>query len=562
VEKVAPRRREHSAHAVELVEVDELDDDFDAAWGRSPGGPSATGGGRGAPSPPGPGTGRTGGPGRARRRGREGDDAPGTVVLSGAPPPDGEALPSRARRVPVRALVVAAVAVAVVGTGASLVVGGLSDRHQAALVATQPGGLWSVPPDPDVVWRASTVGGWPAAVEGQVVLETDGDLQGLDVATGEPLWSASLPRGTSGCGPDLLDPGSVGSPLVCVTEVDTAPGAASWSQWGGSVDPAVPTISRPAFVVTVLDPAGHVVGTRALSGTTAAAVPLAGGLVATARRDGDRAVVRWEEALDGALVRTRVLHAAGFPVDAVGSTGQEDAAGTIELRGLRGLLHVQAPDLRETFDASGEYATGYARPRSVPGGWAAGGPLPGDLRVRAAIDPRSGQVEEVHVLAADGGEWYVLPGEPFVPAVTDGTVPHVLVVRSPGFTGYDTLSGRRLWHREEWPEMIWLQTDDVLVVESGSRLIAIETRTGRDLWRRWLANEVHRVFTDGDSLLLTSTIAGRSDGQGEETSELASLNLFDGGLEWRETLDPTYREVVSAQGQLFAITDTEVVRIG
>ncbi|MFD6092945.1 PQQ-binding-like beta-propeller repeat protein [Oerskovia sp. NPDC060338] len=558
---MVPRRREHSAHAVELVEVDELDDDFDAAWGRSPGGPSATGGGRGAPSPPGSGTGRTGGPGRARRRGREGDDAPGTVVLSGAPPPDGEARPSRARRVPVRALVVAAVAVAVAGTGASLVVGGLSDRHQAVLVATQPGGLWSVRPDPDVVWRASTDGGWPAAVEGQVVLEADGDLQGLDVATGEPLWSASLPRGTSACGPDLLDPGSVGSPLVCVTEVDPALGGEPVGSVDGPTDPAEPATSRPAFVVTVLDPAGQVVGARALAGTTAAAAPLAGGLVATARRDGDRAVVSWEEALDGTLVRTRVLKAAGYPVDAVGSTGQDDA-GTIELHGLRGLLHVRAPDLRETFDASGEYATGYARPRSVPGGWAAGGPLPGDLRVRAAIDPRSGRVEEVHVLEADGGERYVLPGEPFVPAVTDGTVPHVLVVRSPGFTGYDTLSGRRLWHREEWPETIWLQTDDVLVVESGSRLIAIETRTGRDLWRRWLPSEVHRAFTDGDSLLLTSTISDRADDPDEGASELVSLNLFDGGLEWRDVLDPTYREVVSAQGQLFAVTDTEVVRIG
>lgn len=561
MERVAPRRREHSAHAVELVEVAELDDDFDAVWGRSPGGPSATGGGRGVPSPPGPGTGRTDGPGRARRRVREGAGAPGTVVLSGSPTPGGEALSSRAHRVPVRALVVAAVAVAVAGTGASLLVGGLSDRHQAVLVATQPGGLWSVPPDPDVVWRASTGGGWPAAVEGQVVLEADGDLQGLDVATGEPLWSASLPRGTSACGPDLLDPGSVGSPLVCVTEVDPAPGGEPAGSVGGPADPAEPSTSRPAFVVTVLDPAGQVVGARELAGTTAAAAPLAGGLVATARRDGDRAVVSWEEALDGTLVRTRVLHAAGYPVDAVGSTGQDDV-GTIDLYGLRGLLHVRASDLRETFDASGEYATGYARPRSVPGGWAAGGRLPDDLRVRAAIDPRSGRVEEVHVLEADGGERYVLPGEPFVPAVTDGTVPHVLVVRSPGFTGYDTLSGRRLWHREEWPEMIWLQTDDVLVVESGSRLIAIETRTGRDLWRRWLPSEVHRAFTDGDSLLLTSTISGRSDDPDEGSSELVSLNLFDGGLEWRDVLDPTYREVVSAQGQLFAVTDTEVVRIG
>ncbi|KZM35313.1 PQQ enzyme repeat protein [Oerskovia enterophila] len=549
----------------------ELDDDFDAAWGPAPGGRAAAGGGRDG-SPPEPDRGRPGNP-SPRRGGRAGTDTPGTGVSSstvgsagsaGASAPDGSALPSRARRVPVRALVVAAVAVAVAGTGASFVVGGLSDRHRAGLVATQPGGLWSVAPDPDVVWRAPTDGGWPAAVEGQVVLEADGALQGLDVATGESLWSASLPAGTSVCGPDLLDPGSVGSPLVCVTEVDPAPAGEQSGAGDGPVDASEPSTSRATFVVTVLDPAGQVVGTRVLAGTTDAAAPLAGGLVATARRDGDRAVVSWEEALDGALVRTRVLHAAGYPVDAVGSTTREDDrdAGTIALHGLRGLLHVRAPDLRETFDASGEYATGYARPRSVPGGWAAGGPLPGDLRVRAALDPRSGQVEEVHVLDADGSERYVLPGEPFVPAVTDGTVPHVLVVRSPGFTGYDALSGRRLWHREEWPEMIWLQTDDVLVVESGSRLIAIETRTGRDLWRRWLPSEVHRAFTDGDSLLLTSTITGRRDDPDVGTSELVSLNLFDGGLEWRDVLDPTYREVVSAQGQLFAVTDTEVVRIG
>ncbi|KRD36770.1 hypothetical protein ASE27_09920 [Oerskovia sp. Root918] len=550
----------------------ELDDDFDATWGLPPGGRTATGGG-GAPPTTGPDRGRTGRP-SPRRGGRGGTDTPGVAsgtLAQSAPTessepsaPDASALPSRARRVPARALVVAAVAVAVAGTGASFVVGGLSDRHRAGLVATQPGGLWSVAPDPDVVWRAPTDGGWPAAVEGQVVLEADGALQGLDVATGEPLWSASLPEGTSVCGPDLLDPGSVGSPLVCVTEVDPAPAGEAPGTGDGPVDASEPSTSRSTFVVTVLDPAGQVVGTRALAGATDAATPLADGLVATARRDGDRAVVSWEEALDGTLVRTRVLHAAGYPVDAVGSTTREDDrdAGTIELRGLRGLLHVRAPDLRETFDASGEYATGYARPRSVPGGWAAGGPLPGDLRVRAALDARTGQVEEVRVLDADGSERYVLPGEPFVPAVTDGTVPHVLVVRSPGFTGYDALSGRRLWHREEWPEMIWLQTDDVLVVESGSRLIAIETRTGRDLWRRWLSSEVHRAFTDGDSLLLTSTITGRRDDPDVGASELVSLNLFDGGLEWRDVLDPTYREVVSAQGQLFAVTDTEVVRIG
>lgn len=40
------------------------------------------------------------------------------------------------------------------------------------------------------------------------------------------------------------------------------------------------------------------------------------------------------------------------------------------------------------------------------------------------------------------------------------------------------------------------------------------------------------------------------------------MNLFDGRTEWRRTLDGEYYEVVSAQGVLFAVTRTEVVRLG
>ncbi|WP_168210116.1 PQQ-binding-like beta-propeller repeat protein [Oerskovia sp. KBS0722] len=530
---MAPRRREHDAHAVELVEVAELDDDFDAgpATGRATGSGGAHQGGTAA--------------GRAR----DGSSSTGAERTSGGAEAPGER--GRARGRPVR--VVVAVVLLVCGVGASLAVGAVLERARADRVAAQAGGLWPVASEPASLWRASTGEGLPAAVDGQVVLTgPEGTATARDITTGDELWTAHLPPGATTCGPDLLDPAVHGSPLVCVTDRGASAGA-------GPRDDGFP------FLVTVLDRTGQVVGSRVLSDGAEAATPLAGGRVATAVRGADAVVVTWEGALDGAVERVRTVGVAPAPVDAVGSTGAEEtstADAPVEDVGLvaaRGLLHVRSGDVSETFDAAGDPSSEFSSAQAR--GWLQEGGLPGGSSARVVDDRRTGQEDRVDVVGPDGRQRFSVDGEPFVPQVTDSGIPQVLVVRMPGFTGYDATTGQRLWHREEWPEVLWLQTDDVVVMESGSRLLAVETRTGREVWQRWLPTEIVRVFTDGDSVLL-ATIGDELRGTDGASTSVVSVNLFDGRTEWRRTLDGEYYEVVSAQGVLFAVTRTEVVRLG
>ncbi len=496
----------------------ELDDDFDA--------------------------GRTDAVGRATR-GAGADRGDTAAAGSGTP---GERV--RARRPTGR--VVLAVALLVGGVGASFAVGVVVERVRADRVAAQVGGLWPVASEPTTLWRAPTGGGIPAAVDGQVVLTgPEGTVTARDVATGDELWTARLPPGTTVCGPDLLDPAVRGAPLVCVTDRGASGGVGPHDDGFG-------------FLVTVLDRAGQVVGTRVLPDGVEAATPLAGGRVATAGRGPDGVVVTWEGALDGAVERVRTVDTAPAPGDAVRSTGVETSSGDTPVEGLglvatRGRLHVRSGDASETFGTEGEPSAEHAGAQAP--GWLREGGLPGGSTARVVDDRQAGQEDRVDVVGPDGRPRFSMAGEPFVPHVADGGPPRVLVVRMPGFTGYDASTGHRLWHREEWPEVLWLQTDDVVVMESGSRLIALETRTGREVWQRWLPAEIVRAFTDGDSVLLATVGDELGETDGASTSIL-SVSLFDGRTEWRTTLDGDYYEVVSAQGVLFAVTRTEVVRLG
>lgn len=522
----------------------ELDDDFDAGSGPTGPAPSAAGSRRARQQGP-----------RPPSTPRPVDRSDERSVQDPAGPGQEDAHDPR-RRWHVPGLVVLGAVLLVGGMGASLVAGGAIERERADRVAAQVGGLWPVADEPVPVWRAPTGAAWPAAVDGQVVIvEPGGVVTARDVVTGEEVWTADLPTGTTTCGPDLLDPHAAGSPLVCVTARGETAGT-------GRPDDGFP------LLVTVLDRTGGTVGSRGLGDGILAAAPLADGLVATASRGDGGVVVTWEGALDGAVTRSRALEGAQVPTDAVGSPGDGEAAGTpgrtdhVELMSMRGLLHVRTVDASATFDAAGDRAGERLRSQGPPGGWADGGALAGDLSVRVSTDDGSGQGDVVDVLGPDGRTRLRMPGEPFVPEITGGVPPRVVVVRMPGFTGYDVVSGRRLWHREEWPEVLWLQTEDVVVVESGSRLIALETGTGRELWRRWLTTEIVRAFTDGDSLLLVTSGDGFDAPPDPTSTGVVSMNLFDGHVEWRQTFDGERHEIVAAQGMLFAVTRSEVMRLG
>ena len=456
-------------------------------------------------------------------------------------------------------LVVGAVLLAC-GVAVSFVVGQATEGDRADRVAAQVGGLRPVADDPGPVWRAPAGNGRPAATEGQVVLVgSDGVVTARDVTTGQEVWTADLPAGRTTCGPDLFDPQAPRSPLVCVT----ARGAAT--------EPGRPDDGSP-LLVTVLDGSGRTLGARGLAGRTDAAAPLAGGRVATAVHQDGEVVVTWESALDGAVEQVRTVRTrddAPDPVDAVGGWGDPGARtatvtdGRVELVAARGMLHVRSDDSSATFDAAGEPVV--ERERSAQRrGWLAPGALPGGRSATVVEDRGTDREDRVEVSEPEGRGGFALAGEPFLPEVTDGTVPEVLVLRMPGFTGYDASTGRMLWHREEWPEVHWLQTADVVVVESGSRLLAFESGSGRGLWQRWLSTEIVRAFTDGDSLLL-ATVGDRTGETGESgtaSTTVLSVNLIDGRLEWRRTLDGPDQDVGAVQGLLVAVSGTEVVRLG
>ncbi|MEK8228593.1 PQQ-binding-like beta-propeller repeat protein [Oerskovia sp. M15] len=497
-----------------------LDDDFDAAWGdpagrtevavRTPRASSGTVDGRGPRA-------------QARRHREHGRARPSAVARVG-----------RRRRI-----VAAGLALLVVVSGTSLVVGALSERGRTLQVAAQPG---------TAVGRRGTGGpvaggdrgGWPPPSRAGGPRRA-----GRHAAVGRRRLGRSAMVGRAARRVQRLRarpvrPGRTRLPARLRDRAcrrgDEGPrpeGAGARADGLGSVEPPI--------VVTVLDATGRVVGSRALADGTDAAAPLAEGLVARVAREDGRATVTWEGALDGEPVRARVVVATDPAVRAV----EEDSTGRIELLSRRGCSSCGRRTWPRPSTPPGlSRRVGHGRRRS--GGTTAA--LPDGQRVRVSIDRSSGRTESVHVLGPDGRERFSIDGEPFVARVTDGSLPQVLVVRSPGFTGYDASTGRRLWHREEWPEAIWLQTNEVLVMESGSRLVALETRTGRLLWERWTPEEIRRAFADGDSVILSSQVAEGSDAPDGTDAALESIGLLDGRVEWRARLDPAYREVGSAQG--------------
>jgi outer membrane protein assembly factor BamB len=182
----------------------------------------------------------------------------------------------------------------------------------------------------------------------------------------------------------------------------------------------------------------------------------------------------------------------------------------------------------------------------------------------ATLLPDGGRVDLEHrpepharVVDADGSVRFEVAANPWVPWITDGSVPEVLMLRRPDhrIAGVDARTGEELWSADELVGMApGVQVDGVVVALGTSTAVGLSVADGLRLWEV----EIERgagawsPLTDGRSVfLLTAGAAGM---------QLAAHDLRTGTQEWAVATDPaaTYLDALG-EGTLLVHTGSDLI---
>ncbi|UZN03433.1 PQQ-binding-like beta-propeller repeat protein [Cellulomonas sp. S1-8] len=448
------------------------------------------------------------------------DDAPPTDAPPAAAPSD-----PRARR----RLALAAAVLAVV-VGGAVVAQGVVDRRERARVATVaelPGAVAPLAGPASLLWAASD-----EMLSGLDVRTPDGLLVGvsdsaegpvhvraLDARTGEVAWQVELIDGSGRPDTDsrddlYRDSGSCAAGLpddhlaVCLAH----DGSASFADgsWEGGAAPSTMRLvvldTRDGSVVTDLSDA-LAPGTSPWLATVDDVVVLYDGLTGSdtqvrgVRFDGTLAWQRPLPAADGAasslVVPVGDLVAVATPtdvllLDAEGTTVRAVPLGDRTVMGAwRDAFYLTN---RQEFDSDGNEL---------------GPPL------RTTVVRADGEVE--------------VDGDPVGLGLDDGSVPGlVLTAVGNGTRAWDR-EGRALWSLDTVTAWGAVLLDGRLHLTLGTDQVALDARTGAELWRSGVSS--HQPVTDGRHLL---TLV--SDPAGDAGSELVALDPSDGSEVWRSPL--------------------------
>ncbi|WP_024287914.1 PQQ-binding-like beta-propeller repeat protein [Cellulomonas sp. KRMCY2] len=423
-------------------------------------------------------------------------------------------------------------------------------RHEAhaAVLAELP---WIVAPMPEPLteqWRVS--GSWVAGEAGGLLLITDdaGGVVAVDPETGLVRWTHA-PTADGGTGNTYCSPVATGAGNDPVGLRDLA----------GSFDPSATIVLCQPYG-GVVDEDANGTGARTVSalepstGESMLSVEIAGalldtfvvgdGLVVASSTPGDHLrLQRWELGTGteswsvedaaplvwaGGYLRER--YRVG---DALVVEGQETTVARSLVTG-QGIDPVPARDLS---DSLGTYA--------LPDG----GVVTWDY---TADGPGSG-----HVADADGVVRYELPGPAVMPAVADGTVSDVLLVRDTGYTtliALDVRTGEELW-RSESGGFVRAQIDGVLVTGGLAVVRAIKVTDGSVLWESAIDGVVRLDGVSDGAVVLVVVAEGGS-------SHLAALDLTDGTEVWRGPVPTGTIMVGAVGGHVIASTGDEVIGLG
>jgi outer membrane protein assembly factor BamB len=455
------------------------------------------------------------------------------VVEEGEGPgdaPDDHEVPARARA-RLRWAGLAVLVLLASGMATATVLDARRDAGAVAALAGQVGVLAQVDGPLEEAWRVDD--GWLLAESDGAIVVMDvagaNVIRGLDPRTGQVLWSRDPGRQES-CLPvrEAATDESADAPLRAELLVCGSVG----NPYGGG--------ATEASTMTTVDVA---------SGTELTSWDVGPGFAFFESADGDLVAVGFES--DGAARLTRwdprTGRAVWTHVSAPG-VGDEIMSGEFwsfqvadGVVWLGGLAHVAVSlATGAPVDDAGAAATSEVR-------------LPDGGRVVT----EDGSEPHARVVDADGSVRFELAASPWVPWITDGSMPGVLMLRGSDhrISGVDARTGEQLWSADGLVGMApGVQVDGVVVALGTSTAVGLSVADGLRLWEV----EIERgagawsPLTDGRSVfLLTAGAAGM---------QLAAHDLRTGTQEWAVATDPaaTYLDALG-EGTLLVHTGSDLI---
>jgi outer membrane protein assembly factor BamB len=179
--------------------------------------------------------------------------------------------------------------------------------------------------------------------------------------------------------------------------------------------------------------------------------------------------------------------------------------------------------------------------------------LPDGSRVELEYRPEP----HARVIDADGSVRFEVDAEPWVPWITDGSVPGVLMLRLPDhrITGVDARTGEQLWTAGR---LVWMapgvQVDGVVVALGTSTAVGLSVADGLRLWEVAIERGAGAwsPLTDGRSVFLLTA--------GASGIQLAAHDLRSGTRQWAVATDvgATYLDALGS-GTLLVHTGGDLI---
>ena len=393
------------------------------------------------------------------------------------------------------------------------------DAARRAAVAEIPKILEPLTEPPVEQWRLP---GFLIGGTAEVLLVGDGEATlAVDPATGDVLWSRVAPEPGSGpeycsaVGPaalvleaiytdEVVDPGLRDAPalLACSPSMSFMAGE-DQVEFGPVVTDVVDV--RTGDVRHALTTTGALLFTQPHQDEL---------LVLVATPEGHVRLVRWDPVSGELLSEATSEHPVVPPGTAalfnfwqrsgvLVTTGENQAAFSLETG-----LEVPLEDAPEDV------------------GWDVATHLPDGAEVRwtfSGTGPGRGEVVD-----ADGTVRFEVEGQPWWTATSDGSAPDLLLIvddHGSDAVALDVRTGEELWRTPAAGGQVLLRMDDVLVIDVGPLVKAVDMRDGTELWEADSDDRYIDGLTDGEVVLLTEPADG--------ATELVARGLRDGAERWR-----------------------------
>ncbi|MDM7855404.1 outer membrane protein assembly factor BamB family protein [Cellulomonas alba] len=451
---------------------------------------------------------------------------------------------------------------AVIAVGALVATQGVVDAHQRARLArlaVLPGVLAPVDPQLSARWRGDASLGTALQAGTELgdrllaVVEGAPDeplaVVAFDRRTGGELWRTPVPR------PDRL-PGPADEVQQLFTSCSAAPHGTGQVALCTATQQAQTETQRPPTSLWVIDPkTGAVLARRTVAGTSSFTTAGPNLVVATAvagsgstrswrivASDLVAGTQRWTFTTPAVRITSPYGRPGGSPDDVLETPG----LGTTPSGGIlvTSDRHVWELSSTGTLGRSLELPQ-YSYVDNLRGG----------LLITSEYGAPSG-ARTGSIVLRDGTSVPTTDGSAYL-TTDDGSAPGIAFTTTAGDTGLSGVTGRLVttgaarWHHEG-PIQAGLLLDGRLYLGQTDGVVALDARTGRELWRVDTDYSVQQIGTDGNALLVPAPVAGLTalslaSGQRLWTKRLGSEVAGPGNPAWtvqQLEVDGRFREVV------------------